>query len=67
MNNRPTDQERWYRERGKALLHASEAAEDPTMALAFAIQSERVYMKAVQLEVARKQETLKALGIPLTV
>ena len=67
MNNRPTDQEKLYRARGKTLLHASEDCEDPLLAQVLAVQSERIYMKAVLLEVARKQKNLMALGIPLAV
>ena len=67
MTYSPTPEERNYRERGRLLLHASESESDPILAFALAKQSERIYMKAVRLEAARKQNMLQMLGVPSSV
>lgn len=60
MNN-----EQNYRDRSKRLFEAAEESTDPELKLALYVQSERIAMKALGLEIARKQLTLTALGIPL--
>ena len=60
-----TEQERDYRERARRLLLAAGQTSDPTLRLVLATQSARVNMKALQIELARKQAQLTAWGIPL--
>jgi len=61
MNKR----EHWLRERARTLLSVAEDTDDPTLRVVALAQCGRVQMQAVQLELARKQKTLMALGIPL--
>lgn len=61
-----THDEHNYRERSKMLFEAAEAeTKDRELKRALYAQSERIAMKAIQLELARKQFTLMVLGIPL--
>jgi hypothetical protein len=55
-----------YKDRSKRLFQAAELeTKDSTLRAALYAQSERIGMKAVALEIARKQKTLTAWGIPL--
>lgn len=61
-----THDEHNYRERSRRLYEAAEAeTKDRELALALYAQSERIAMKALALELQRKQFTLTVLGIPL--
>jgi len=60
--------EQEYKDRSKRIFEAAEIeTQDPTLRAALYAQSERIGMKAVALEIARKQKTLTAWGIPLLV
>lgn len=61
------DDEREFRDRSKRLFKAAESEKDPELQAVLLAQSERIGMKAIVLELQRKQETLKAWGIPLHV
>jgi plasmid rolling circle replication initiator protein Rep len=60
-----TDEEKDYRDRSRRLYRAALVETNETLQNALLAQSERIGMKAIALELQRKQETLKAWGIPL--
>ena len=62
-----TPQEKNLAERGRLLLHAAEHETDTDLALALTEQGRRVYMKAIQKQMDRKQSLLKARGLSLRV
>jgi hypothetical protein len=61
-----THTEHNYRERSRLLFKAAEQEHDPVLREALYIQSERVGMKALHLELERKQNMLWALGMVLS-
>jgi hypothetical protein len=60
-----TDDEKDYRDRSRRLYQAALVETDAELQVVLLGQSERIGMKAIALELQRKQETLKAWGIPL--
>jgi hypothetical protein len=60
-----TPEEQNYRERSKLLYQAGLAETNPNLRDALLLQSERVAMKALAFDLARKQAMLTFLGIPL--
>lgn len=62
-----TDDEKDYRDRSRRLYQAALVETNEELQNALLAQSERIGMKAIALELQRKQETLKAWGIPLHV
>ena len=60
-----TDDEREFRDRSRRLFKAAETETDQELQAVLLAQSERIGMRAIALELQRKQETLKAWGIPL--
>lgn len=60
-------EEKDYRDRSKRLYQAGLEESDPDLQAALLAQSERIGMKALALELKRKQETLTAWGIPVAV
>jgi hypothetical protein len=54
-----------YRVRSRMLYQAAETERDPALREVLYVQSERIAMKALALELKRKQEVLRAWGIPL--
>lgn len=52
-----------YKTRSKLLFEAAEREPDPLLREALYLQSTRVGMKAIALEVQRKQNTLLAMGV----
>lgn len=58
--------EQFYRDRSKALFRAAEQETNPVLRAALYVQSERVAMVAIQMELERKQNMLQALGMVLT-
>jgi arylsulfatase A-like enzyme len=62
-----TDDEKEYRDRSKRLFQAGVDETDPDLKAALLEQSQRIGMRAIMLELKRKQEILTTLGIPLSV
>jgi hypothetical protein len=62
-----TDEEREYRDRSKRLYLAGMSETDPELQAALLNQSTRLAMKAIKLELERKQAVLRAFGIPVAV
>jgi hypothetical protein len=58
-----TNTEQDYRDRSKRLFKAAEAETDPELREVLYLQSERIGMKALELELGRKQRTLLAMGV----
>lgn len=56
-----------YRERSALLYQAGVDETNPDLQAALLAQSERVGMKALAIDLERKQATLKAWGIPVVI
>lgn len=59
--------QRYYQARSRFLYRVAQTERDPDLRVALLLQSERVGMKALRLDLKRKQDTLQTLGVPLRV
>jgi hypothetical protein len=62
-----TDEEKNYRDRSRLLYQAGLVEKDAELQAALLAQSERIGMKALALELQRKQAWLTAWNIPIAV